>query len=71
MSRQARKGFLGKPDQHIRQACNADGAKVAIAFEQQVDILTPSGQIKTLAHLLEVSSTRASSIAWEAKGDGS
>jgi hypothetical protein len=52
-------------------ACNADGAKVAIAFQQQVDILdSSSGQIKTLAHLLEVSSTFASSIAWEPKGDG-
>ena len=52
-------------------ACDADGAKVAIAFEQQVDILdSSSGQIKTLAHLLEVSSTLASSIVWEPKGDG-
>jgi Tol biopolymer transport system component len=54
-------------------ACNADGVKVAIAFEQQVDILdSSSGQVKTLAHLLEVSSafTRDSSIAWERKGDG-
>jgi hypothetical protein len=52
-------------------ACNADGAKVAIAFEQQVDILdSSSGQIKTLAHLREASSTPASSIAWEPKGDG-
>jgi Tol biopolymer transport system component/DNA-binding winged helix-turn-helix (wHTH) protein len=52
-------------------ACNADGAKVAIAFEQHVDILdSSSGQIKTLVHLLEMSSTLASSIAWEPKGDG-
>jgi Tol biopolymer transport system component len=58
-------------DELSAAACNADGTKVAIAFQQQVDILdSSSGQIKTLAHLLEVSSTFAGSIAWEPKGDG-
>ena len=52
-------------------ACDADGTKVAMAFEQQIDVLeTSNGRIKTLANLLEASSTLASSIAWEPKGDG-
>jgi Tol biopolymer transport system component len=52
-------------------ACNADGTKVALAFQQQIDVLgTSDGQIKILVDLLEASTAWVNSIAWEPKGDG-
>jgi serine/threonine protein kinase len=58
-------------DELSAAACNADGTKVALAFQQQIDVLdTSDGRIKILTHLLEVSIAWVNSIAWEPKGDG-
>src|SRR5262249_10005738 len=58
-------------DELAAAACNADGTKVALAFQQHIDVLDISGGgIKILAHLLEASIAWVNSIAWEPKGDG-